>query len=694
MATYSGMVPGVLSGQYDQSLMEIDLVRLAAAAGARLIIEEVVGHDPQTRRLLFRERAPLEYDVLSIGVGSVPNMGSVEFDGGSVLAIKPMQTFLKRFDQRFGIVMDKIADRPIHVTIVGAGIGGVEIAFCTGTRLRQHLGSRPFVVNLVTSADQVAAGTSTSTQRAVETCLAERDIQLHKGFRVQSVTHQHVCERDGRRVRADIVLWATGATAPDWLREMGLATDDRGFLLTRPTLRSVSSDRVFAVGDTGTIEDNALPKAGVHAVRQGPVLWTNIHRLLNQQPLAIYRPQRSFLKLINLGDGTAIGDYGGRTVRGGWAWSLKDYIDRRFMKMYHNYEPTKMSMPAPDDSATEMRCTGCGGKVGSATLSASLAELSFANGPEVIRGLDEPDDAAILSPPHGESLVVSNDFFAPPLDDLYMAGRIAALNATSDIHAMGARPWSALAQVTIPEGSARAQSRVLRDLLGGAKHEFDSMSVSVVGGHTLEGPQMTIGFTVLGSAAQSDLDATNQLSVGDQLLLTKPLGSGILLAAHMRALCRASWMESLLDTMLTNNSIAASMAIKQGVSAMTDITGFGLAGHLLELLSFGPFSAELWLDEMPVLPGAASLWADGVESTLAPSNRAAEDHVEIDSNRRQHPAWPLLFDPQTNGGLLIAAPAEVAHDLAQQLRSHGHAMASVVGEVTPVSNGMPRIRVR
>jgi len=697
VATYSGMLPGVLSGQYAAERMEIDLVRLCAAANARLIIGEVDGLDLDRRQLLLSERPPLDYDALSIGVGSLPQMEGVQGDGDPPLAIKPMQTFLERFDARLRSIRERVAgenrQRQIYVTIVGAGVGGVEIAFCLSPRMKQVLGQHPFTVNLVTSSEHVAGGTLAKTQLLAKRNLEDRGVRVHCGRRVERVSQGSVGCDNGCEIPSDIVILATGATAPSWLNRLGLTTDDRGFLLTRPTLQTVTSDHVFAVGDTGTIADVDVPKAGVYAVRQGPVLWRNLGKLMANRPLEPYRPQRSFLKLMNMGDGTALGEYFGQTFQGGWVWRLKDRIDSRFMDKYQDYQLSMSSGPSLTEDAEEMRCAGCGGKVGAGTLSQVLSDLSFTGGPEVIQGLDAPDDAAVLQPPSGESLVVTNDFFAPPMDEPYTVGRIAALNAASDVYAMGARPWAALAQVTIPAGHPRAQSRIFHDLMSGAKREFDEMAVSVVGGHTLEGPRTTIGFTVLGSSPPESIQRSTDVNVGDQLVLTKPLGSGVLLAGHMRAMCHARWMEGLLEVMLTSNARAAQLATELGASTMTDVTGFGLVGHLLEMLGPDAFAADLWWNEIPVLDGTTVMFEAGIESTLAPDNRMAEASIKTPEAVRKDPRYGILFDPQTSGGLLISVTVDKVKELVQRLSQEQGIEVRVVGQVKPHQVGGPSVHV-
>ena len=701
IATYSGMLPGVLAGQYPPERMEIDLVRLCAAARARLILGSVTGLDREGRQLLFDDRPPLPFDVLSIGIGSIPSTAGVEFDPEAtpaVVPIKPMQTFLRRLDAR----LLSFEGRPLRVAVVGGGAGGVEITLCLPAHVRSVLGDVPLDLTLIHAQEEIGAGLGSGTIARLRRQLERRKVALRLGRRVATVGSGRVTLDDGVTVDADLVLWATGASSPTILSRLGLPTDDRGFLLTAPSLQSVADPRVFAVGDSGTIDATPTAKAGVYAVRQGPILWKNLGRVLEGRAVAPYVPQRGFLKLINTGDGRAVGEFHGISFEGRWCWRLKDWIDDRFIARFQDLPPMAMAMrPASSETELAMRCAGCGGKVGGSILARVLERLDNPSNPRVLVGLDSPDDAAVIAPAEGRPLVVTADFFAAPFDDPYLVGRIAALHSASDVFAMGARPITALALATIPVGPARQQEQCLFELLAGSLHEFRRMGTgpgtgsgtSLAGGHTIEGPQLTLGFTLLADPGPGPLRTKGGLRPGDRLVLTKPLGTGILLAAQMRALCRSDWMESLLRMMLLSNQEAASALESFDVGGLTDITGFGLAGHLIEMLRAGDVAAEVSLAAVPLLPGVSELVARGIESTLAPANRAAESAIEATRPSRDTAAYAALFDPQTCGGLLLGVPEHQVEALLERLDSGGDVPARAIGRVVPHESGRPPLRI-
>jgi selenide,water dikinase len=323
-----------------------------------------------------------------------------------------------------------------------------------------------------------------------------------------------------------------------------------------------------------------------------------------------------------------------------------------------------------------MKCTGCGGKLGAQALGNALRRLDIPTNEHVLLGLGQPDDAAVLQFTAGRT-IVTTDFFVAPLDDPYLVGRIAALNAVSDAFAMGARPVAALAIATIPDSTSAQQEELLYQLLAGSQREFAPTRTALVGGHTIEGEQITIGFTILAEPLGNELCTKTALTPGDALVLTKPLGTGVLLAAHGRALCPASSFPPLLQTMLTSNGPAAELAVEHGVRAMTDVTGFGLAGHLLEMLR----------------AGAGDLFARGIESTLAPSNRQTEVDISCSNSLRTTPSYAALFDPQTSGGLLLGIASDRANALVTQLRERHGVTAVRIGHVMPGDAAQPLLRL-
>ena len=695
-ATYSGMLPGTLAGLYPADRMQIDLVRLCAVAGARLIRAPVTGLDLARQELLCADRPSIPFDVLSIGIGSVPR-GAPGLMDDTVLPIKPMQTFLDRLEDRLVRLRADLGARPLQVAVVGAGAGGVEITFCLPERLRQICGQHPFELSLIDAADTILAGMPSGTISIACQELKRRGVRLLLGRAVEQVTQGEILLSDGSRHAADLVLWATGAKPPELLAGLGLPMDQQGFLLTEATLKSTAEVPVFAVGDCGSIRGQTAPKAGVYAVRQGPVLWGNLHRQLSGQPLLEYRPQPGFLSILATGDRRAILHYKGLTFHGRWCWRLKNRIDSRFMDKYQDYSTLPMAWPSADTNHRDMnqrdmvmRCAGCGGKIAGSVLSRVIGRLDIPASEQVLLGLEAPDDVAIIRPSNGQPIVTTVDFFTAFFDDPYLVGRVAALNSASDLFAKGAQPLAALAIATLPLGPQRQQEQLLYEMLAGSLHEFRQMGATLVGGHTLEGLQTTIGFSMLAQGNGSPHIKGN-LRPGDCLVLTKPLGSGILLAAHMQARLQYQWLETLLEVLTWSNQHAAGFAGELSIQAITDVTGFGLAGHLSEMLRASNCAAEIELSRIPLLPGVGELIQQGVESTLSPANRVVEAEIQVNPLWRGRAEYAVLFDPQTSGGLLIGVPQENLQAALERCNQQRSGFAHYIGRVTSIVAGQPRI---
>lgn len=693
VATYSGMLPGVLAGLYPRERMEIDLVRLCAAAGALLIVDRFTGLDPLRREVMLAGRPPVPFDILSIGIGSIP-AGAAAASDGPIVPIKPMQTFLDRLADRTSALATE-GKQTLCVLVVGAGAGGVEIALGLPRFLADRLPGRAFELTLVAADAEILPGALRSTARRALRNLEERGVTVRTGHRVTAVADRVVHYANGRVDDADLVLWATSAAPPPVLATLGLPTDGSGYLATSATLLSTSGAPIFAVGDAGSIVGRPTPKAGVYAVRQGPILWENMGRLLAGRELVEYTPQPNFLKLLSTGDGRAFGEYKGVSFEGRWCWWLKDRIDGRFMDMYQDYSPAGPMPPVTTSSeqVPPMRCAGCGGKVGGSVLGRVLERLKIPASDHVLLGLGSPDDAAVIGIPGGRPVTVTNDFFVAPLDDPFLVGRIAALNAASDAFAMGARPFAALATAAIPPGSPRRQEQLLFELLSGAMVEFAAMGATLAGGHTIEADECALGFTILADQEGRVPCVKGNLKAGDALLLTKPLGTGILLRAL--GLARLPWRawSPLLDCMLARNAVILELIDEFGIRALTDVTGFGLAGHLNEMVRASQVAVELDLAAIPLLPEAAALAVEGFESSLAPANRSVEQAGwRAADSVRAAPAYSLFFDPQTSGGLLFGVARDKADRLLTRLRGRGFPLAAIIGRVA--GSAGPQVTVR
>ncbi len=692
VAAYSGMVPGFVAGQYRAEELEIDPLPLARRAGARVVFGKALRIDPAARRVHVEGRPALRYDVASINIGSTV-MG-MELPGVSehALSTRPIGGFIARVAQVDTLAAALAGARPLRVVIAGGGAGGVELACCFDARLKAR-GVRP-QITMVHAGTRLLPGYGSSIGERVARALAQREVRLITQRKVASARADGVTLDDGTVLDCDALVWATGAASHSVFADSGLPTDARGFVLTRSTLQVVGHDNLFAVGDCATLADYPdTPKAGVYAVREGPYLADNLRALLAGQSLRAYRPQSDFLTLLNLGDGTAIGVKKGFSFEGRWVMRLKDRIDRKFMHGFQLLEadgsdgPAVRMLPAMP-AGMDIVCGGCAAKLGQSALERALARLDAPPAaPEVVLGLDEADDVAAYRIDEGTAggsvMVVSVDFFRGFTDDPYLVGRIAAENALSDLDAKGVTPRWAQALVAIPLAADEDEGEeVLYQVLAGARAVFDARGVRLLGGHTSKSMDLEVGFSVQGVSAAGAVLARRRgaLAAGQQLVLTRALGTGVLFHADMAGRARGPWIEAALASMLRGNGAARSVA--GTASAATDITGFGLAGHLVSMLGGGSVSARIHVDALPVLPGALALLARGERSTFHPENARMARALAVDPGLRDDPRLQLIYDPQTAGGLLLAFDAKDVPDALAQLRAAGYGEAAVIGEIT------------
>ena len=705
---YSGMLPGMIAGLYSADDAHIDTGPLARFAGARLYNSEVIDLDVEGKLVICHDRPPVPYDVVSLNIGSTPSARDVPGVSQHAIPVKPIDGFLDRFEAARARIMN--AGGRARIGVVGAGAGGVELILALHHRLTCDLisaGLDPSRLSfaLLTSSPDLLPRLPPKVRRRFAEIMAERSIAVHTNSRVTGLDAGGVQVNCETSVQLDEIFWTTRAAAAPWLAGTGLALEANGFLRVGRTLQSVSHPDVFAAGDVASIDGYDLPKSGVYAVRSGPPLATNIRRLIAGEPLLQYRPQRTALYLISTGGPHAIGSRNGLAFEGDWVWRLKDWIDRRFMTKFNilpqmaQPEATVVSGIADkaaikEISALAMRCGGCSAKVGATVLSRALGNIDPVRRDDVVVGLDAPDDAAIVETGGSKLAVHSVDYFRAIVDDPYIFGKIAANHAMGDIFAMGAEPQSALAIATVPYGIESKVEADLSAMMIGANEMLRDVNCALVGGHTSEGAELALGFAVNGLITRELVTRKGDLIAGDALILTKPIGTGTLLAADMRSKARARWVMAALAHMTHSNRKAAEILQSHGVHASTDVTGFGLLGHLVEMVRASNVDASLYLGSVPLLDGVRQTMAMGIFSSLQPQNvrlRRAIRNIEVASH---DPLYPALFDPQTAGGLLASVPLARADRCVAALHAAGYPHAAVIGTVEPRSDALEPIVIR
>ena len=709
---YSGMLPGYVAGHYDFDAVHIDLSRLASFAGARFVCAEVTGIDRTAHRVLLRDRPGMAYDRLSINIGSTPQAGLVPGAAEHTVPVKP----IFQFNQRWLALLERVRNHTgrLRIAVVGGGAGGVELLLAMQYRLRRELrllqrDPDALAFALFTADSTILPTHNAGVRGRFNDVLLRRGVLVHTDAAVRRVEPQRLQTADGQWFEADEIVWVTQAGGAPWLAGTGLALDERGFVRVNDCLQSVSDPHVFAAGDIASIDHRPLEKAGVFAVRMARPLALNLRRSLQEQPLRVYRPQRRWLALVSTGDRYAVASRGALGFAGAWVWRWKDWIDQRFMRRFSEFPAMHRSAPqahgsvsgvplTQDESLQEisalaMRCGGCGAKVGATVLSRALGALAPIARDDVLIGLHAPDDAAVVRVPAGKAVVHTIDFFRAFIDDPYLFGKVAANHALGDIFAMGAQAQSATAVATIPPGLESKVEELLLQMMSGAVEVLNAAGCALVGGHTGEGRELALGFAING-LVDEDLGQVMRkggMLPGDVLLLTKPIGTGTLFAAHARMAARGRWIQGALQSMVQSNQRGAELLRVFGATACTDLTGFGLLGHLVEMTRPSGVDARIDLAALPLLDGALECVAQGIQSSLQPSNLRLRRALRNQEAYAQHPRYPLLFDPQTAGGLLASVPAKNAAACVAALRAAGYSHTAIIGVVLPQGDALAPI---
>ena len=714
-AFYSGTLPALVAGLIAAEESAIDLRRLCTLAGVTFLRAEIVGLDPMSRELRLEGRPPLRFDRLSLDVGAVTAGGSPEPDAAPRLGPEP--------------------NGPMPNP---SGTGGTQP---TGSRAWGDSGQpvkplEPFLAWLSTLTPGSALRIRGGGAAAVELALALRArgygprlLLRGRGLRLGSAAANHLGERllaeAGIPLERSVPqaapadLACTGSRAPAWLAAAGLPVDAAtGRVLTTASLQVLEHPHLFAAGDCAVVAGAPRPASGVWAVRATPVLATNLQRSLEQpqRRLRPWRPQRRALQLLGDGGWSPKGPravlFWGPVALGPsrWLWRWKRHLDQRFLEGFAALAPM-----GPE----AMACRGCAAKLAAAPLEGALARLEGTaraqapspSAPALNQGRDGVEDAAVLATAaDGSLLLQSVDGFPALVADPWLNARLTTLHACGDLWASGADLESVQALVTLPEAEPALQEELLLQTLAGVRSVLDPLGARLIGGHTLEGRDgagLALALTVNGRVDPGRHWLKGPLREGDALLLSGPLGSGVLFAAAMAGAARPGWMDAALETMQRSQARLVELLAAHGCHACTDVTGFGLLGHLGEMLAAGAGAAAglpgdglsagervlLEARSIPAFTGALELLDQGWASSLAPANGRAlallEGPVRL-VGEAAAAVEALLIDPQTCGPLLASLPADRAGAALAALQRAGFPEAALIGRVLGAQEFSPR----
>lgn len=656
-ALYSGMVPGLISKTYNHQDVSLNLQRLADAAGINFVECTITGLDLNAQTLELSGRDPIAFGTLSLNVGAISDQKLTK--GPKRRGIKPLGPALDLIERN-----DHAANNPElqAFSVIGAGLAGLEVALA----LRCRWPKRRIMLH---------CKNTNAINRKLQNALNNANIDLTSD--PPDPNNQST------------MLVCTGSYSPEWLKSSGLPVDNRGRVLTDSALQVIGHPNIFASGDCGVIANAPRPPSGVWAVRASSTLATNLVRSRHGMPLQQWRPQKKALQLLGqpathqqpakawlLWRGLLLGPHP-------FLWHWKHRIDLNFMaKFKPSRAMAKMSLL--------MDCRGCAAKLPAAPL---LRALDTAGLSSLGRA---PEDATALD----ENWLQTVDGFPALVSDPWLNAKLTTLHACSDLWACGASVHSAQVIIILPKIDGNEQETLLSQALSAIRTTLAEQGATLNGGHTLESRDpaptpvsMGIQIALCVSGAMPKPGKVWQkggCQPGDILLLSRPLGTGVLFAASMQAASEPRLISNALAVMSQSqhNLVQQLRRLEKQhidcIHACTDITGFGLLGHLEEMLraSGDQISARINLSSIPALDGALELLMQGYASTLAPSNRQAWSLLDPQEQRparvilnhspqcelgsKMHRALlELIVDPQTCGPLLISCSRDAADHLTK-----------------------------
>ncbi len=563
-------------------------------------------------------------------------------------------------------------------------------------------------INLIHKGNGLLTGHNHWVSQRVQSLLLENGTNIYLNETVIEITpnssHHYIITCDsGLNINSDWVFLVTQAVAPHWIEKTGLKTDKKGFILVNDYLQCVSHSDIFAAGDIATMQNYSRPKAGVFAVRQGQPLFNNLQSIILGEQLQSYRPQKFYLALIGTGNKKAIASWGSLGLEADWLWKLKDYIDRKFMDRFKDFSAMESDNNNILTASINLKnsqknkqlkdnnfipCNGCGSQVGISILKRTLKRLKLEQKPEIFTDLNSPDDTAIIDISEQELLVETIDYLPSFVSDPFIFGQITTNHCLNNLWAMGTKAHSVSTVITLPYAVDSIMEEILYQLLQGCLKILNENQVYLTGVHTLQGEKLGFGLACNGFILPHEILEKSGMQPNDRIILTKPLGIGTLLAAEMLYKTKGNWIDNAIKSMLISNKKASEIFLKFSASSCTDITGFGLIGHLIEMMKAAQVSVKLNLDKIPVLPGAIETLSQGITSSLHPKNLDNKIYLIDPEKLEKSPKYSLLFDPQTSGGLLAAVSVENANDCLQELINAGYTDSQIIGKVVKKTNNI------
>jgi selenide,water dikinase len=640
-AIYSGMTPGYIEKIYSLDEITIDLQRLCFNAGATFIKDKVISLDEENKILHLKENPSISFDILSINSGSMSNKQTIQIENDSkIISVKPIGSLvskLKKIDE----VIEKSSQKKI--SIVGGGIAAFELSFALHKRYDGKIS-----IDIISKHPLGEKNLNTTSINKVKKIAKKMGIKLISKQAI-SINNSEI-KLDDDIIHSDLILLSTGASLPEWLVKSNLEIDEN-FIAVNQQLQSLNFKNIFVSGDAASIQNSKRPKSGVMAVRQGEILKDNLFLFLQNKTLKKFKPQKNWLYLIGTYKNSAVLNYFNFSFEGKWCWALKKVIDLNFMKKF--YFPGQIDMNKKifnlneyKDDIPKMYCQGCGSKVSKNTLSNFLSSQ---------KTNQELSDATEIEFKQNNILQTIDHIKLFKSFNPYDFGIISYLHSQNDILAAGGSVHSLSISIGVPFSKNLVEGFYLEYFMRGIQKEAVRDGAILASGHSYQTEEPSTTITMNGSIIKK---SNKSLAAEENLIyLSKPLGTGYLLAAYFQnsKLLSTSDFKKLLTYLKTGNDLAAKSGFSCGSQLMTDISGFGLASHLGDICQSSNLSAEIQLSKHILINDKLEILKNFESSGYKNNYLSSFNLIGI---RDDHPLLKIVFDPQTNGPLLIAIDKE------------------------------------
>ncbi len=634
-ATYSGMTPGYIHKDFSKKEISIDLQRLCFNAGATFIRDKVIKIETNYQKLELQSLPSVHYDLLSINTGSISNTKGIKIKNSSkCFFVKPISLLVKNLSEIDQILKNKKS----KIAIIGGGVASYELAFSLLRRYENNL-----EINIIGKNILKEKNLNKKTKKYLKKISNNLGIKEIQG-EVVSISETHLTLKNGVIFECDLSLVSSGADIETWLSESSLNKDENGFIAVNGNLLSTNDESIFVTGDACSLENNFRPKSGVMAVRQGEVLKENIFYKLTGRPLIKFRPQKNWLYLVGTYENYALLNYFFLSFHGRWCWKLKEWIDKGFIKKFkftNNISMSKKNLELEKSKNIKMYCQGCGSKVSKNTL------VNFLNAEN---SNPELSDSSIINT-SSSSLLQSIDHIKLFTSlNPYDFGIISYLHSQNDILSSGGSVQTLSVSQALPFSEGIIESFYMEYFMKGIKSESIKDNSVIVSGHSYQSKEPGITITMNGVFEKQI--SKNQGQENDLIYLSKPLGTGYLLAAYFNNSDFLSSIDfqNLLEWLKKGNSKASEISKSFKSNITTDISGFGLASHLLDICKSSKLSAEIKLNEEILINKNIGI-LENFKSTGFNNNYSSSVNEILISNSNK--LKNILYDPQTNGPLLL-----------------------------------------